>query len=186
MDELVLKQIIEALLFSAESPLSVAAIQAVFDDWQKPDTHLITELLQQLAKTYESCVCELIQTASGWRFQTKKQYSVWINRLHAEKPARYSRALLETIAIIAYKQPVTRADIEQVRGVSVSTSIIKTLLDREWIRTAGYRDLPGKPAVYVTTKAFLDYFNLQTLAELPLLTDNELPLPVQETFEETV
>ena len=114
---------------------------------------------------------ELIEVASGYQLQTKAQYALWISRLQMEKPTKYSRALLETLAIIAYKQPVTRADIEEIRGVAVNTQIIKTLIEREWIRIAGYKDVAGKPAVYTTTKEFLNYFNLHYLHELPSLPE---------------
>ena len=129
--------------------------------------------LTALATDYEHRAVELKCLASGYCFQTKSKYKEWITRLLVEKPTKYSRALLETLAIIAYKQPVTRADIEEIRGVAVSSPIIKTLLEREWIRIAGYKDLPGKPAVYVTAKAFLNYFNLKSLDELPELIEEK-------------
>ena len=113
----------------------------------------------------------LKEVASGWRFQIREDLSDWVSRLWEEKPARYSRALLETLALIAYRQPVTRGEIEEVRGVSVSSNIIRTLLEREWVRVVGHRDVPGRPAMYATTKTFLDYFNLKTLDELPALSE---------------
>ena len=122
---------------------------------------------------------ELVELASGYQLQTKAQYGIWVSRLQIEKPVKYSRALLETLAIIAYKQPVTRADIEEVRGVAVNSQIIKTLLEREWIRIAGYKDVAGKPAVYTTTKEFLNYFNLHYLHELPSLPQLIQPLNLQ-------
>jgi segregation and condensation protein B len=166
-----LKKIIEALLMHANEPLSLSQMQAVFGSEEQPSVTLLQAILLELAKDYEDRAIELKLVASGYRFQTKLKYADWISRLQVEKSAKYSRAFLETLAIIAYKQPVTRADIEDWRGVSVSSSIIKTLLEREWIRIAGHRDVPGKPAVYVTTKLFLDYFNLQRLEELPALQE---------------
>ncbi|KTD17096.1 SMC-Scp complex subunit ScpB [Legionella jordanis] len=185
-----LKRIIEALLMHSNEPLSLEQLQAVFDDWEKPDVEQLKQALLELEKEYEDSAIELKLISSGYRFQTKVKYSGWINRLYVEKPAKYSRALLETLAIIAYRQPVTRADIEDLRGVAVSSSMIKTLLEREWIKIAGHRDVPGKPAVYVTTKAFLNYFNLQSLNELPalheiteLLISEVEPVPEEEYSE---
>ncbi|PJD91296.1 MAG: SMC-Scp complex subunit ScpB [Legionella sp.] len=171
MDETELKNIVESLLLASQEPLSVDKIIQLFDEWQKPSFEQICGILLSLQKEYEHRSLELIQVASGYRLQTKAQYSSWISKLYKEKPVKYSRALLETLAIIAYKQPVTRADIEDIRGVSVASHIIKTLIEREWIRIAGYKDVPGKPAVYVTTKEFLNYFNLKYLHELPALPE---------------
>ena len=170
MDELELKNIVEALIVSSHEPLTIDTMLTVFDEWQKPTREQLQQMLTLLEKEYESRGIELKCLASGYCVRTKKQYSPWITRLLQEKPVKYSNALLEVLAIIAYKQPVTRADIEDIRGVAVSSSMLKTLLEREWIRIAGQRDVPGKPAVYVTTKAFLDYFNLASLSELPLTT----------------
>ena len=171
-----LKNIVEALLMHSNDPLTLEQIQAVFDDWDKPEPELLHAVLAELVKDYETRAIELKLLASGYCLQTKAKYSSWISRLYVEKPTKYSRALLETLAIIAYRQPVTRADIEDIRGVAVSSSILKTLMEREWVRIAGHRDVPGKPAVYVTTKRFLDYFNLLALNELPSLdeTSNSL------------
>lgn len=171
MDEYELKNVIEALLLSSSEPLSLDKICTVFDDWQKPDLDALKSIIIQLQKDYQSRAIELIQVAGGYQIQTKSMYSAWVARLQIEKPAKYSRALLETLAIIAYKQPVTRADIEEIRGVAVNSHIIKTLMEREWIRIAGYKDVAGKPAVYTTTKEFLNYFNLQYLHELPSLPE---------------
>lgn len=171
MDELELKNIIEALLLSSGEPISLDKILSIFDDWQMPSSEQVKELIQRLQLDYESRPMELIQVASGYKLQTKAQYGTWVSRLQMEKPAKYSRALLETLAIIAYKQPVTRGDIEEIRGVAVNTHIIKTLMEREWIRIAGYKDVAGKPAVYTTTKEFLNYFNLHYLHELPSLPE---------------
>lgn len=169
MSEDELKYILEALLMTQQGPLSIEQLQQAFDDWNKPSREEIKYALSSLEKDYNHRSIELKCLARGYCFQTKKQYQAWVTRLLVEKPAKYSSAFLETLAIIAYRQPVTRADIEHIRGVSVSTSILKGLLEREWIRVAGHRDVVGKPAVYVTTKQFLDYFNLASLDELPAL-----------------
>lgn len=152
---------------NASQPLSIEQMEAVFEDWQRPCREELKEVLSELAKDYENRAIELKLLASGYCLQTKAEFSPWISRLNAEKPSKYSRALLETLAIIAYQQPVTRADIEDIRGVSVNSAILKSLMEREWIKIAGHRDVPGKPAVYATTKTFLDYFNLTSLNELP-------------------
>ncbi len=169
MDEVFLKQIIEALLMASGQPISIDKLQAILGDELKPTRLHIETALAGLETDYANRSIELKCLASGYCFQTKKQFSSWITRLFAEKPVKYSGALLEILSIIAYRQPVTRAEIEDIRGVAVSSSIIKTLLEREWVRIAGHRDIPGKPAVYVTTKIFLDYFNLASLNELPSL-----------------
>ncbi len=167
MDEQAIKPIIEALLMSSEEPLSIEIIQRVFDPSSEPTTQQVQNALMELTQDYATSAIELKCLARGYCFQTKERYSPWITRLLAEKPAKYSNAFLEVLAIIAYRQPVTRADIEEIRGVAVSSSMLKTLLEREWVRIAGYKDVPGKPAVYTTTKAFLDYFNLKALSDLP-------------------
>lgn len=169
MDEQQLKLIIEALLMGSNEPLTINKMLTVFEEWEKPTHVQLQQILLQLKNEYASRAIELVCVASGYLLQTKACYATWVGRLFAEKPGKYSNALLEILSIIAYKQPVTRADIEHIRGVAVSTSIIKTLMDREWIRIAGYRDVPGKPAVYATTNIFLDYFNLASLNDLPLL-----------------
>ncbi len=165
-----LKNIVEAILLSSSEPLTCEKMLRVFDDWQKPTLKQIQQIVDELALDYTQHVLELKCLASGYCFQIKEKYAPWISRLLIEKPAKYSNALLETLAIIAYRQPVTRAEIEEIRGVSVSSSILKTLLEREWIRITGYKDLPGKPAVYGTTHAFLDYFNLASIEDLPSLS----------------
>jgi len=169
MDDGLIKQVIEALLLSSSEPLSIDTMLAVFEDWEKPTRAQLVDALDSLATDYATRAIELKCLATGYCFQTRQQYAMWVTRLFAEKPAKYSNALFEILSIIAYKQPVTRAEIEEIRGVAVSTSILKTLLDREWVRVAGFRDVPGKPAVYATTKSFLDYFNLVSLNDLPLL-----------------
>ncbi|MDI9818842.1 MULTISPECIES: SMC-Scp complex subunit ScpB [unclassified Legionella] len=169
MDETEIKRVVEALLMHSTEPLTVEQLQSVFQEWERPGRVQLETVLQALAKDYEDRAIELKLLASGYCIQTKSKYSPWISRLYTEKPSKYSRALLETLAIIAYRQPVTRADIEDIRGVAVSSSMLKTLLERDWIKIAGHRDVPGKPAVYITTKHFLDYFNLKNLDELPTL-----------------
>ncbi|BCA95586.1 segregation and condensation protein B [Legionella antarctica] len=171
MDENELKNIIEAILLSANEPISLEKIQEVFDENQRPTIEYLKIVMVNLKTDYSLRAFELIQVASGYQVQTKPEYSFWVSRMQIEKPAKYSRALLETLAIIAYKQPVTRADIEEIRGVAVNSQIMKTLMEREWIRIAGHKNVPGKPAVYTTTKEFLNYFNLNYLNELPSLPE---------------
>ena len=161
-----LKYILEAVLMSSTEPVSLDSLINLFEDNQKPSKDELKQALNLLGQEYEDRAIELKCKANGYCFQTKEAYSPWIARLLAEKPVKYSSALLEVLSIIAYKQPVTRADIEQIRGVAVSSGMLKTLLEREWIRIAGQRDVPGKPAVYVTTTRFLDYFNLANLNDL--------------------
>lgn len=174
MDQQFLKNIIEAVLMSSDGPLSVTDLLNVFEVSSRPEKAMVEACLDQLMHEYEERGVELKLFASGYGFQTRTQYSPWIARLLNDKPVKYSGALLETLAIIAYRQPVTRADIEEIRGVATNSAIIKTLTERNWIRVAGYRDVPGKPAVYVTTKTFLDYFNLSSLNDLPILQQSVL------------
>lgn len=167
-----LKNIIEAALMVAEQPLNLNRIQGLFEDEpEKPEYSDIHASIEQLQQEYRDRGIELKEVASGFRFQARPEYCEWVNKLFEEKSPRYSRALLETLAIIVYRQPVTRGEIEDIRGVSISSSIIKTLQERKWIRVAGHRDLPGRPALLATTRQFLDYFNLKRLAELPALTE---------------
>lgn len=167
MESIELRNIIEALILSANQPVSMEQLLSAFEEWERPDPEQIVLIIEQLKEEYTHRAVELLEVASGYVIQTKTKYSPWVFRLNSEKPAKYSRALLETLAIIAYKQPVSRGDIEEIRGVAVSSHIMKTLLEREWIRVAGHKDLPGKPAVYTTTKEFLNYFNLSHLNQLP-------------------
>ena len=169
MDKHFLANIVEALLMSSDEPLSLAAMREVFDEWDKPSHDAIEESLAILMERHRDSGIELKLLASGYAFQTRTTYSTWVARLLNDKPTKYSAALLETLAIIAYRQPVTRADIEDIRGVASSSHIMKTLIERGWVRIAGHRDVPGKPAVYTTTKGFLDYFNLTGLKDLPVL-----------------
>ncbi len=166
-----LKTIIEALLLAADRALSLDEIRAVFDEEERPGRDELRSALAALGEDCGQRGVELKEVASGYRLQIRRELAHWINRLWEEKPPRYTRALLETLALIAYRQPATRGDIEDVRGVAVSTAIIRTLLDREWIRVAGHRDTPGKPELFVTTRQFLDHFNLKSLAELPPLEE---------------
>jgi len=166
-----LKNIIEAALFAVGRPMSIENIMKLFDDQERPTTGLVKEALSELQQESEGRGFELKLVASGYRYQSKQDYSQWLSRLWEERPAKYSRAALETLALIAYRQPVTRAEIEDVRGVGVSSSIVKTMIEREWIRVVGHRDVPGRPALYATTKQFLDYFNMKSLEELPTLAE---------------
>jgi len=167
-----IKSIIEAVLLSAEHPMSVQQVEALFQgDVDCPTRDEIRKAFHDLGEEYETRGFELKQVASGFRLQVKQEFAEWVGRLWEEKPARYSRALLETIALIAYRQPITRGEIEEVRGVSVSTNIIKTLLERDWVKVLGHKDVPGKPSLYGTTREFLDYFNLKSLDELPTLAE---------------
>jgi len=181
--------IIEAALMVAGKPLTLVELQNLFDENEKPDTKDIRAALQLLGERYRDRGIELRELASGYQFQAKKEFSPWLAKLWEERPQRYSRALLETLALIAYRQPITRAEIEDIRGVAVSSNITRTLLEREWVRIIGYRDLPGKPALYATTKNFLDHFNLKsleellTLAELKDMESQEAKLQVQLEFE---
>ncbi|MGD9152271.1 MAG: SMC-Scp complex subunit ScpB [Gammaproteobacteria bacterium] len=167
-----LHRIIEGALFASNEPLSIERIAALFaDEAEKPDKKTIRQALQDLIENYAEHGVELKELASGYQFQVKADLAKWIKRLWEERPPRYSRALLETLVLVAYRQPITRGEIEEVRGVAVSTNIMKTLLDREWVKVVGHRDVPGKPGLYATTKAFLDYFGLKSLEDLPPLAE---------------
>lgn len=165
------KQIVEAALLAAGRPLSIDQLLELFLEEERPEQARIHEILGHLQDEYQGRGMELREVASGFRIQVRAEFAPWVSRLWQEKPARYSRALLETLALVAYRQPVTRAEIEDIRGVSVSTNIVKTLMEREWIRVVGHRDVPGKPALYATTREFLDYFGLKSLDELPTLAE---------------
>ncbi|GLQ94868.1 SMC-Scp complex subunit ScpB [Dyella acidisoli] len=166
-----LKPIIEAALMAASQPLTVAQLGELFVEEDEVDRAQIAMALEALAEDCQGRGVELKEVASGFRYQVRQDVHPWISRMWTEKPSRYSRALLETLALIAYRQPITRPEIEQIRGVVVSSNIIKTLEEREWIRIVGHRDVPGKPALFGTTRAFLDYFNLKSLDELPPLSE---------------
>lgn len=165
------KDIVEAVIFASDKPLSLKQLQAVFPELEQPSLEALEAALAEVAADYSGRPVELKSLASGYRFQVRDSMSPWVARLFEEKPARYSRALLETLAIIAYRQPVTRGEIEDIRGVVVSSNIIRTLLEREWIKVVAHKEVPGRPALYATTKQFLDYFNLSSLAQLPTLEE---------------
>lgn len=171
MDSTQLKLILEAALFAANQPLSIDRMLTLFLDGVQPTREEIYAALESLKADYEQRGVELNEVSSGFRFQTRQQFAPWIARLWEERPQRYSRALLETLSLIAYRQPVTRAEIEDVRGVAVSSQIIKTLEERGWVRVVGHKDLPGRPALLATTREFLDYFNLKSLDQLPPLAE---------------
>ena len=167
-----LKNILEALLMTADAPMDINRLAALSANEQEPvEKSAIREALQRLQDDYAGRGIELKEVASGFRIQVRSEYAEWVNRLFDEKPQRYSRALLETLAIIAYRQPVTRGEIEEIRGVSVNSNIIRTLQERDWIKVVGHRDVPGKPELLATTREFLDYFNLKKLSDLPPLSD---------------
>ena len=162
---------VEAALFSAEEPLSIKDLRGMFKSGDAPATDELNAILDQLASDYHGRGIELVSVANGYRFQTQVQYASTLRRLRELRPPRYSRALLETLAIIAYRQPVTRGDVEEVRGVAVSTDIMRALLERGWVRQRGEREVPGRPALYGTTTDFLEYFNLASIQQLPELVD---------------
>jgi segregation and condensation protein B len=167
-----LKRILEGALMAAQRPLSIEDLERLFEvDAARPERASIREALRIIAESCEDCGYHLKEVASGYRFQVDEELAPWVSRLWEEKPPRYSRALLETLALIAYRQPITRAEIEEVRGVAVSSHIIRTLTERDWIRVVGHKELPGRPALFGTTRGFLDYFNLRSLDELPTLVE---------------
>jgi len=161
------KTVLEAALLAAQEPLTLVDLRRLFEEDIGADT--LRRLLDELRESWQGRGVELVNLASGWRFQTRPEYQQYLERLSHDKPPRYSRAVMETLAIIVYRQPVTRGDIEDIRGVTVSTNVIKTLEARSWIDTVGYRDVPGRPALYATTKTFLDDLGLRSLQELPPL-----------------
>ena len=165
------KRVLETALLAAASPIPVSDLRRLFED--DPGGDLVRRLLGELAEDWQGRGVELVQTAGGWRFQTRLEYQVYLDRLKLERPPRYSRAVLETLAIIAYRQPVTRGDIEDIRGVVVSSSVLKTLESRGWVDVVGHRDTPGRPGLYATTRKFLEDLGLRSLTELPPLTEIE-------------
>jgi segregation and condensation protein B len=174
VEETKIRQIIEAALLASDGPLTVANLVKLFAPGELGEdtgNKEVREALTVIETESAERGVELKRVASGYRFQVRQELSEWVSRLWNEKPPRYTRALLETLALVAYKQPVTRGDIEQVRGVAVSQNIMRTLLEREWVKVVGYKEVPGKPALYATTKEFLDYFNLKSLTELPPLPE---------------
>ena len=166
-----LKNVLEGALFAAGKPMTLRQLTELFAPEETPPQDSIKQAVEQLQQDYQGRGVELQEVASGFRFQVVTELAPWVGRMWEEKPARYSRALLETLALVAYRQPITRGEIEDIRGVSVSTHITKTLLERDWIRVVGHRDVPGRPAMYGTTRTFLDYFNLSNLDQLPSLAE---------------
>lgn len=166
-----LKQIVEAALLASGKAMTLDRMQNLFDEMERPGKKALRAVLQELAEDYQGRGIEVREVASGWRIQVTKACAPWVSRLWEEKPARYSRALMETLALIAYRQPITRGEIEDIRGVSVSSNIMRTLLEREWVRVVGHRDVPGRPSLYGTTREFLDYFGLKSLDDMPTLAE---------------
>jgi segregation and condensation protein B len=164
--------IIEAMIFASPQPMPLAQLEQIFQEEGHPlDRALLKQALESLQQACEGRAVALVEIASGYQYRVKPEFAPWLAKLTEERPPRYSRALLETLALIIYRQPVTRAEIEEVRGVAVSSHILRTLLDREWVKVVGHKDVPGKPALFATTRAFLDYFGLKNLRDLPPLED---------------
>jgi len=166
-----LAPLLEAFLLASGKPQSLENLFELFEEGERPEPPVFKKALAILAKSCDGRAFELKEVASGYRLQIREKFAPWVGRLWEERPQRYSRAMLETMALIAYRQPITRGEIEDVRGVAVNSNIVKTLMEREWIRIVGYRDVPGKPAMFATTKAFLDHFNLKNLDDLPPLAE---------------
>lgn len=171
LDEQKLKNIVESALFAAGEPLSVDRLLGLFEEEERPEKKAMNAIIASLQAECEGRGIELREVSSGFRYQARSEVSRWVSRLWEERAPRYSRALLETLALVAYRQPITRAEIEDIRGVAVSTNIMKTLQERGWVRIVGHRDVPGKPAMYATTREFLDYFNLKSLDDMPTLSE---------------
>ena len=171
LDEQKLKNIVESALFAAGEPLSIDRLLGLFEEEERPEKKSLQAIISTLQQECEGRGIELREVSSGYRYQARTDVSRWVSRLWEERAPRYSRALLETLALVAYRQPITRAEIEDIRGVAVSTSIMKTLQERGWVRIVGHRDVPGKPAMDASTREFLDYFNLKSLDELPTLSE---------------
>ena len=182
--------IVEAALLTADGPIQVKELAGLFNSEEideNDSSRVVKECILELEKRCESRSIELKRVASGYRFQVKQEYGEWVGRMLKERPPRYTRALLETLSIIVYKQPVTRGDIEELRGVSVSQNIMRTLLERGWIKIVGQKEVPGRPSLYATTKGFLDYFDLKSLNELPEISEiQELVLKEAQTVENLV
>jgi segregation and condensation protein B len=189
MSDAYLKNVIEAALLAAARPVSVSELQQIFDEQSRPNAKEMRAILESLTADYEGRGVTIKETANGFRFQVRSEFSQEVSRLWPDRPRKYSRALLETLALIAYRQPITRAEIENVRGVAVNPEIVKTLMERNWVRVVGHRDVPGHPELLGTTAEFLDYFSLKSiedlppLAELKSLTDLNLQLPLPGTAE---
>lgn len=181
-----LKQLVEAALFVAGRPLTKEVLKETVLSAFTVSDKALHAVLQELVQDYQTRGIQLVQVASGYRFQSNDALSPWLSQLWQEQAPRYSRALMETLALIAYRQPITRGEIEQIRGVSVSTQIMRTLTDREWVKVVGHKEVPGRPALYATTKAFLDYFSMRSLADLPTIevkTDSNEILNERQTTE---
>lgn len=175
-----LSTLLEAFLLASGKPQSIERLYELFEEAERPEPAVFKKALTMLAKACDGRAVELKEVATGYRLQVREKFAPWVGRLWEERPQRYSRAMLETLALVAYRQPITRGEIEDIRGVAVNSNIVKTLLEREWIRVVGYRDVPGKPAMLATTKQFLDHFNLKSLDQLPPMAElRELePAPV--------
>ncbi|MCK5894415.1 MAG: SMC-Scp complex subunit ScpB [Endozoicomonadaceae bacterium] len=178
--------ILEGVLLAAGRPLSLEQLAQLFDEYERPDKSTLKAALAEIAINCEGRGFELKEVASGWRFQVLQSLNPWVGRLWEEKPQRYTRALLETLVLVAYRQPTTRGEIEDIRGVSVSSNIMRTLQEREWVRIVGHRDVPGRPAMFATTWQFLDYFNLKSLDELPSLGETRSLDEMASSLEEGV
>ena len=178
-----LKHILEATLMAAGRPVPLDELAGLFDESEQPSSEDLEQALAELQSDFRQRPLELKQVASGYRFQVRQSFSPWVSRLFEERPGRYSRAFLETLAIIAYRQPATRGEIEDIRGVAVSSGIIKTMLERDWIHIVGHKEVPGRPALFATTRHFLDYFNLTGLSELPPLKEFLQALDPQASAE---
>lgn len=168
-----LPKILEALLLSSREPLTLEKMQSVFDPIEAPDFNELQQALAELSINIENTPNQLVEIATGWRLQVRQAYSPWVSRLFDERQTKYSRAALETLALIAYRQPITRAEIEEIRGVVVSSQIMRNFIDREWVKVLGHRELPGRPTLYGTTKTFLNDLGLKSLSELPSLTESD-------------
>jgi len=169
VDSIMLRKIVEGAILAAAQPLTIARLLELFDEEVRPTKEEVLAALQEIETACADRGYQIKEVASGWRFQVREETAPWVNRMWEEKPQKYSRALLETLALIAYRQPITRGDIEEIRGVAVSSHIMKTLMERDWVKVVGHRDVPGRPSLYATTRQFLDYFNLKSLEELPSL-----------------
>jgi segregation and condensation protein B len=189
-----MSNVVEAVLLAAGRPVTVEQIQELFEEHERPPAEDVLAALAGLAERYEGTGIELREVASGWRVQVRPQYSDIVSRLWQERPSRYSRALLETLALIAYRQPITRGEIEDIRGVTIASTIMRTLHERSWIRVVGHREVPGRPELLGTTREFLDYFGLKSLDDLPTLAElqdlddinEQLDLPGAPTVVEPV
>ena len=171
VDKIMLRKIVEGAILASGQPMTIAKILELFDEEVRPEKDEVLAALQDIQADCQDKGFQLKEVGSGWRFQVREETAPWVNRLWEEKPQKYSRALLETLSLIAYRQPITRGDIEEIRGVAVSSHIMKTLMERDWVKVVGHRDVPGRPSLYATTRQFLDYFNLKSLEELPSLSE---------------